>query len=393
MLLELMMKVQVGTLVGQMAQDIAQQPLRLTAVDRDNVARWALLMLVLVLVLLITLIAMVWVGLVRRRTDRIGVARGRPSIVTDAWGEAGRRMELPAGSPSEKGQAEGVRSGAAKQGTDNADRGGKKVDGQPRSLAGMAGVAEVTGERPVALVTGGAKRVGKAICLELARSGCDILLTYHSSEGEARELVGELKALGVGAVAHQINLLDLDAVELLADYLAGTLPRLDVLVHNASVYAATPLHDLATREAIQQLSVNALAPLILTSRLAPLLRQSKMEGGGAIVALVDIHAMGRPRVDFVAYSMSKAALVELVYSAARSLAPNVRVNGVAPGVVAWPGDGIDSTEAEQAAYLRRVPLGRSGEPQDAAKAVRWLALEATYTTGQIIRVDGGRWIT
>ena len=190
-----------------------------------------------------------------------------------------------------------------------------------------------------------------------------------------------------------MDFLNLDEMELFASFLADTLPRLDVLVHNASVYTATPLHDLATEEAVQQLSVNALSPLILTARLAPLLRQCDRKGGGAIVAMADIHAMGRPRKDFIAYSMSKAALVELVYSAAKELAPDVRVNGVAPGVVAWPEAGDEADESAQSKYLKRVPLARAGTPDDAAEAVRWLAMDAHYTTGQILRVDGGRWVT
>jgi pteridine reductase len=136
-----------------------------------------------------------------------------------------------------------------------------------------------------------------------------------------------------------------------------------------------------------------VAPLILTARLAPLLRESERPGGGSVVAMVDILAMGKPRRDFVAYSMSKAALAEMVRSSARDLAPHVRVNGVAPGVVAWPDAGAEATPEAQERYLRRVPLGRSGTPEEAAEVVRWLALDATYVTGEIIRVDGGRSIT
>jgi pteridine reductase len=106
--------------------------------------------------------------------------------------------------------------------------------------------------------------------------------------------------------------------------------------------------------------------------------------------MCDIHAMGRPRKGFAPYSMSKAALAEMVRSLARELAPEVRVTGVAPGVVAWPEEGFESDPAAQAAYLRRVPLGRSGTPQEAAEAVRWLAMDATYVTGLVLPLDGGR---
>jgi pteridine reductase len=110
------------------------------------------------------------------------------------------------------------------------------------------------------------------------------------------------------------------------------------------------------------------------------------------VCMTDIHAMGRPRRDHAAYAMSKAALAQMVDSLARDLAPRVRVNAVAPGVVAWPEDGAEADAAMQARYLSRVPLGRAGTPGDASGAVAWLALDAAYVTGQTIRVDGGRWL-
>jgi len=318
---------------------------------------WALWMLVLIIILLLMVIGMLSLMLDRRRKGRAGPPPRREPGSVDPWIESGRRMTSPA------------------------------APGSPAS------VDAISGSRPVALVTGGAKRVGRAICLALAKAGCDVVFTYHSSDEDAANLAKELRSLGVSVVTHRLNLLDLDAVEMFASFQAESLARLDVLVHNASVYAATPLHDLATQEALQQVSINAVSPLILTAKLSTLLRRSTLPGGGAIVAMADIHAMGRPRRDFIAYSMSKAALVELVYSAARELAPHVRVNGVAPGVVAWPETGTEAEPEAQARYLRRVPLERPGTPMDAAEAVRWLALDAHYTTGQIIRVDGGRWIT
>jgi pteridine reductase len=136
--------------------------------------------------------------------------------------------------------------------------------------------------------------------------------------------------------------------------------------------------------------VNAIAPLLLSKKLAGALSRSDLPGGGSIVAMADIHAMGLPRPGFIAYAMSKAALVEMVRALARELAPKVRVNGAAPGVVAWAPGEYEGNEAAQRAYLSRVPLERAGTPEDAGAVVRWLALEARYVTGQIIRVDGGR---
>jgi pteridine reductase len=242
-------------------------------------------------------------------------------------------------------------------------------------------------ERPLALVTGGAKRVGRAICEELTRVGCEVILTYHTSEDAAQRTARELKARAI-----RLDLGDLDDVARVGERLARSAGRLDVLVHNASVYSPSPLHELDAEEALRHYRVNALAPALLTKSLAVALRASTLPGGGSVVAMADIHAMGRPRKEFLAYSMSKAALVEMVRTLARELAPQVRVNAIAPGVVAWPEEGYESDREAQDAYLKRVPLGRAGTPDDAAKAVRWLALDATYITGEVIRLDGGRWL-
>lgn len=241
--------------------------------------------------------------------------------------------------------------------------------------------------RPVALVTGGAKRVGRAIAEELARAGCDVVITYNTSRDEATRLASSINGRAV-----PLDLNDLDAVARVGDELARDLPRLDVLVHNASIYGPTPLDDLTGEALLRHCRVNALAPALLTRALAGRLRASTLPSRGAIVAMCDIHAMGRPRRDFLAYSMSKAALAEMVRTLARDLAPEVRVNGVAPGVVAWPERGYESDERAQEAYIRRVPLQRAGTPGDAAATVRWLALDAAYVTGEIVRLDGGRWL-
>ncbi len=163
----------------------------------------------------------------------------------------------------------------------------------------------------------------------------------------------------------------------------------DAVIHGAAFTAV----DRCEVEPETAYRVNALAPLLLSKHLAPALARSTLPGGGAIVAMADIHAMGEhglPRREFAAYAMSKAALVEMVRTLARDLAPRVRVNAVAPGVVAWPEKGHESDAAAQAEYLGKIPLARTGTPQDAAEAVRWLAFDARYITGQVIRLDGGR---
>ncbi len=264
------------------------------------------------------------------------------------------------------------------------------------------------GGRPIACITGGARRVGRAIALELAARGLDVLLTFNTSEHEAHATCDAIRGLGVDAAAVPLDLADPPATLARARQLAAALPRLDVLVHNASTYEPSPLSppdSLDLDAAARQHAVNALSPLALSAALAPLLGAS---GTGAIVAMLDIHtepapplpplpppaapASSRcaPRRDHAAYAMSKAALGAMVRALAVDLAPRIRVNGIAPGVIAWPESGPEADPEMQARYLSRVPLERAGTPEDAAKAVVFLALDATYTTGQVLAVDGGR---
>lgn len=254
--------------------------------------------------------------------------------------------------------------------------------------------------RPVALVTGGARRVGRAIAWSLARAGCDVIITCNTSRADADVTIEQAIALGGSPEVCRAETLDLrrlDDVQAWAERTAERLPRLDVLVLNASSYDRTPLGEITGPQLLDAFAVNAASGAIIASRLAPMLSRSPRPdggGGGAIVAMCDIHALGEhglPRArDFAAYAMAKAALAELVRTLARELAPRVRVNGVAPGVVEWPESGPESQEANQRRYLERVPLARAGTPEEAADVVRWLALDATYLTGEIVRVDGGR---
>ena len=253
--------------------------------------------------------------------------------------------------------------------------------------------APASADRPVALVTGGARRIGRAICLALARAGCDIVLTYKNSRSDAEQTAADARVLGVDAQAYVIAFDEAANLPASLEALADIRPRWDVLVHSASAYEPSPLAGLSPERLLRDYTVNAVAPLLLSRAVAPALARSPLPGGGTIVAMADIHALGEhglPRKDFASYAMSKAALVEMVRSLARELAPRVRVNALAPGVVAWPESGHESDEAAQRAYLRRVPLARAGTPEDAAAAVRWLALDAHYITGQVIRLDGGR---
>lgn len=251
--------------------------------------------------------------------------------------------------------------------------------------------------RPLALITGAARRVGRATTLALAAAGCDVVITYRASDRDARATVADALQLGASrerSRALPLNLDDLAEVERFGRDFVASNPTLDVLVHNASTYHRTPLASVTADDLFAAFRVNAAAPLLLSKHLAPLLARSAMRGGGSILAMCDIHALGEhglPRSkDFSAYAMSKAALAEMVRTLARELAPRVRVNGVAPGVAAWPDSGYEADKAAQDAYLSRVPLARAGTPEECAGVVKYLALDAPYITGEIIRFDGGR---
>ncbi len=263
-----------------------------------------------------------------------------------------------------------------------------------RSASGSNDGGGATGLRPTALVIGGARRVGAAICRELADSGCDVVFTYHTSEREAEELEAELNGARGRVVATKERLEMHEPQRLAAqiDAIVAGRASWDVLVVCASSYKPCSLAAFTAARAIADYQVNAIAPAMICQAMAPRLAESAMPGGGSIVMMGDVHAMGvtgRPRRGFVTYSMSKCAMTELALVLSRELAPRVRVNVVAPGVVAFPESGPEADEAMQARYLSRVSLGRSGTPQDAAVAVRFLALEAAYVTGQVLRVDGG----
>ena len=240
------------------------------------------------------------------------------------------------------------------------------------------------------VVTGAAKRVGRAIAIELARAGCDLDLTFHTSRDAMQATVcdamTEASANGhaIDIRIHEVDLDNVAATHNLGLEIASQGPVAGV-VHNASSYGTTSLDAVTADAVMSHFRVNAVAPLFLTQALAPALRAAH----GAVVLFSDIHVLGRPRRNMLAYSMSKAAATDLVATLALELAPDVRVNAIAPGVIAWP---VDAPNDERERYEARIPLARPGTPDDAARCVRWLLFEATYMTGETIRLDGGRWL-
>jgi pteridine reductase len=238
----------------------------------------------------------------------------------------------------------------------------------------------------VALITGGAQRVGRAVALSLADEGFDIAFTYLKSQAEARSLMEEIAGKGRRAAMIQADLTQTkSAVEAIHLCVLEQFGRLDVLVNNASLYLAGDLAGSSAELAQKLHAIHVVAPLLLCQKFEGMLR----EHGGHVINMVDLLAE-RPWPAYLAYCASKAGLWNLTLALARSLAPEVTVNGIAPGVVEWPDD---YPQAEREKYLKRVPLGRAGTPDDVARLMKFLVSEGSYITGQIIRLDGGRSIT
>src|SRR4051812_4435709 len=238
----------------------------------------------------------------------------------------------------------------------------------------------------VALVTGGAKRVGRAIALRLADEGFDVALTYLSSQSEADAVTAEITAKGRRAHAIRADLTQPGiAVNEIHRAVSVEFGRLDVLVNNASLYLPSALAETNSEQLHRLNAIPVDPPLPLCQRFEPMLRAAR----GRIVNMVDLLAE-RPWPQYLAYCTTKAALWNLTLGLARALAPDVTVNGIAPGVVEWPDH---YPESDQQKYLKRVPLARAGTPDDVASAVAFFVTAAPYVTGQILRLDGGRSLT
>ncbi len=246
------------------------------------------------------------------------------------------------------------------------------------------------GAAPVALITGGARRIGAAIARALHDAGIDIALHYRASADAAHALADELNRLRPGsATALAAALGDPPAAERLVAATGEHFGRLDILVNNASTFFATPVGGIDIAAWDDLTGSNLRGPLFLAQAAARRLATADFPGGGCMVNITDIHAE-RPLKGYPVYCAAKAGLLGLTRSLAVELAPGVRVNAVAPGAIAWPEQGDDFSEAERAAIIDHTPLKRIGSPRDIALAVRFLVLDAPYVTGQVINVDGGR---
>ena len=237
---------------------------------------------------------------------------------------------------------------------------------------------------PVALVTGSARRIGAMQGPRDHRAGYDLALHCRNSRVELDALAAELEATRPGStLVLQADLAAFDRLPELLAQTVGRFGRLDALVNNASGFEPTPVGSTTPAQWDALFASNARAPFFLVQAAAPHLQAS----GGSIVNLVDIYAE-RPLREHTVYCMAKAALLMMTKSLALELGPEVRVNAVSPGAILWPED--DGNDAAQDAMLARTPLGRTGTPEEVAEAVRWLLQDATYSTGQVLHLDGGR---
>jgi pteridine reductase len=238
--------------------------------------------------------------------------------------------------------------------------------------------------RPVVLITGAARRIGAEIARGLHAAGYDLVLHYRRSRAEMNALVAELEAARKDStLALAMDLANTRKLPGIVDACMRRFGRLDALINNASAFYPTPMGAATTALWDELFSSNARAPFFLAQAAAPHLKQAH----GSIVNIVDIYAE-RPLPGYPVYCMAKAALAMMTLALAQELGPQVRVNGVAPGAVLWPDAGKDY--ADQRELVARTPLRRAGTPKDVVATVLFLLRDAKFTTGQILRVDGGR---
>jgi pteridine reductase len=235
-----------------------------------------------------------------------------------------------------------------------------------------------------ALVTGAARRVGAQIARSLHAAGANIMIHCHRSLAEAQRLAAQLEQARAGSAA--VSVTDLRDTAALPGLIAGTCDRfgaLDLLINNASSFYPTPIGQITLAQWNDLIGTNLQAPLFLAQAAAPELRRR----GGSLLNIVDIHGL-RPLREHAVYSAAKAGLIMLTRALARELAPQVRVNAIAPGAVLWPEQGLD--EARRDRIRAQTPLQRPGSPEDIARAVLFFATQAPFVTGQVLAVDGGR---
>jgi NAD(P)-dependent dehydrogenase (short-subunit alcohol dehydrogenase family) len=243
-------------------------------------------------------------------------------------------------------------------------------------------MSELLGRR--ALVTGGAIRLGRAIVLELARAGADVVIHCHSSRVEADDVLREVQSLGRRGVIVQGDVSVGDDVRRIFSEAEAQLGPPDILVNSAGIFAKQPFEEIEEAALRRMLDVNLIGPFLCAQEAA---RRMRTIGHGDIVNILDIGGATLAWKGYAHYCAAKAGLTMLTRVLSSELAPVVRVNGVAPGAVLFP---ENEDEATRKRVLARVPMGREGAAEDVARTVRFLVGGPSYITGQIVAVDGGR---
>lgn len=243
-----------------------------------------------------------------------------------------------------------------------------------------------TTDPKVILVTGAARRIGKAIVELLHQQGMRVIIHYHHSQVEAEQLCQRLNQLTpYSAVAFQADLTRMQDLEHLMQQATSAWGYLDGLVNNASIFFQTPIQTTSMDQWTNLFDTNLKAPFFLSQLAAPWLKKRQ----GSIVNITDIHAE-KPMGDYGVYCLTKAGLSMMTKELAKELAPEIKVNAVAPGSIIWPEKDNELTAPIKADILLRIALKRSGEPADIAKAVAFFLTAADFITGQELAVDGGR---
>ncbi len=240
----------------------------------------------------------------------------------------------------------------------------------------------VTGK--VALITGAAMRIGAEITRTLHAAGMDTIIHYRNSESAATQLGQELENQRPDStLLLQADLTDTAALPAMLKQIQNWRGQLDLLVNNASSFYPTPLGECSMEQWDELMGSNLKAPFFLAQAMAPMLKRNR----GSIINLIDIHAE-RPLAGHAIYSIAKAGNAMMVKTLARELGPEIRVNGIAPGIILWPEAELDESTKDEA--IARTALKDTGCPNDIARTLLFLARNAGYITGQIITVDGGR---
>jgi NAD(P)-dependent dehydrogenase (short-subunit alcohol dehydrogenase family) len=237
------------------------------------------------------------------------------------------------------------------------------------------------------VVTGGAKRLGRAIALECARAGANVVITYRSSEKEAQEAVEEMKGVSSSSKfgAFPLEISNGDAVQKFATQIFEEFPRVSGLVNNAAMFRRSPFSSLEESDFDEHIAVNLKGPFLLCRAFG---REFLNREGGSIVNMADIYGI-RPLGNYVPYCISKAGVVMLTQTLAKALAPQVRVNCICPGTILPPSE-IQNEADEEAELVKRIPFERLGTPQEIAQTAVFLLGGPAFITGAVLPVDGGQ---